>query len=60
MLRERERARESDGSMPIAAISLGKRFELDDEILTVFERVEVVWPLDVALRAPPPSKWTLD
>jgi uncharacterized protein YhfF len=23
-------------------------FELDDEILTVFERFEVVWPLDVA------------
>jgi uncharacterized protein YhfF len=23
-------------------------FEIDDEILTVFERFEVVWPLDVA------------
>ena len=23
-------------------------FELDDDILTVFERFEVVWPLDVA------------
>jgi uncharacterized protein YhfF len=23
-------------------------FEVDDEILTVFERFEVVWPLDVA------------
>ena len=23
-------------------------FELDDEILTVFERFDVVWPLDVA------------
>jgi len=23
-------------------------FEMDDEILTVFERFEVVWPLDVA------------
>jgi uncharacterized protein YhfF len=23
-------------------------FEMDDEILTVFERLEVVWPLDVA------------
>ena len=38
--------------MPIAAISLGKRcregFEIDDEILTVFERFEVVWPLDIA------------
>ena len=38
--------------MLIAAISLGKRarrgFEMDDEILTVFERFEVVWPLDVA------------
>ena len=28
-----------------------ERFELDDEILTVFERFEVVWPLDVAFRA---------
>jgi hypothetical protein len=25
-----------------------ERFELDDEILTVFERFEVVWPLDLA------------
>jgi uncharacterized protein YhfF len=25
-----------------------ERFELDDDILTVFERFEVVWPLDVA------------
>jgi uncharacterized protein YhfF len=25
-----------------------ERFELDDEILTVFERFEVVWPLDVS------------
>jgi uncharacterized protein YhfF len=23
-------------------------FEIDDEMLTVFERFEVVWPLDVA------------
>jgi uncharacterized protein YhfF len=23
-------------------------FEIDDEILTVFERFEVVWPLDIA------------
>jgi uncharacterized protein YhfF len=23
-------------------------FEMDDEILTLFERFEVVWPLDVA------------
>jgi hypothetical protein len=23
-------------------------FEIDDEILTVFERFEVVWPLNVA------------
>ena len=23
-------------------------FEMDDEILTAFERFEVVWPLDVA------------
>jgi hypothetical protein len=38
--------------MLIAAILLGKRrvigFEIDDEILTVFERFEVAWPLDVA------------
>jgi uncharacterized protein YhfF len=25
-----------------------ERFELDDDILAVFERFEVVWPLDVA------------
>jgi hypothetical protein len=24
-------------------------FEIDDEILTVFERFEVVWPLDAAV-----------
>ena len=45
-------ARETGGSVLIAAISLGKRarrgFEMDDEILTVFERFEVVWQLDVA------------
>jgi hypothetical protein len=35
-------------------------FELDDDTLTVFERFEVVWPLDVALRTPLPSKWTFD
>jgi uncharacterized protein YhfF len=35
-------------------------FELDDDILTVFERFEVLWPLDVTLRIPLPSKWTLD
>jgi hypothetical protein len=38
--------------MPIAAISLVKAslegFEFDDEILTVFERFEVVWPGDIA------------
>jgi hypothetical protein len=38
--------------MPIAAISLGKPvergFELNDEILTLFERFEVEWPLDIA------------
>jgi hypothetical protein len=38
--------------MPIAAISpreaTHEGFEIDDEILTVFERFEVVWPLDVA------------
>jgi hypothetical protein len=43
-------ARETGGSMPIAVIGLGKAahegFELDDDILTVFERLEVVWPLD--------------
>jgi hypothetical protein len=25
----------------------GEGFEIDDEILTVFERFEVVWPLDI-------------
>ena len=37
--------------MPIAAIPLEamrEGFEIDDEILTVFERFEVGWPLDVA------------
>jgi uncharacterized protein YhfF len=29
--------------------------EMDDEILTVFERFEVVWPLDVAVGLPLPS-----
>jgi hypothetical protein len=50
--RGRGTARETGGSMLIAAILLGKRrvigFEIDDEILTVFERFEVAWPLDVA------------
>jgi uncharacterized protein YhfF len=38
------------GSMPIAAISLGKRCEKGSryEILTVFEPFEVGWPLAVA------------
>ena len=52
LLGTRGTARETGGSIPIAAISLGKRrvkaFEIDDEILTVFERFEVVWPLDSA------------
>ena len=39
---------ETRGSTPIAATSLGKRAEIDDDIPTVFERFEVVWPLDVA------------
>jgi hypothetical protein len=49
--------------MPIATISLGKvrvKFELNDGLLTVFERFEVVWPLDVVFRMPPPSEWMLD
>ena len=37
---EGKTARESGGSMPIAAISLGK-LEKDDDILTVFERLRV-------------------
>jgi hypothetical protein len=38
--------------MPIAGILLGKRAakgsKTDDDIPTIFERFEVVWPLDVA------------
>ena len=30
-------------------------FEIDDEILTVFERFEVVWPLDVTGTTPWPK-----
>ena len=45
--------------MPIAPISLGQAtregFEMDDEILAVFERFEVVWPLDVADRINGPT-----
>jgi hypothetical protein len=37
--------------MPIVAISLGKLdregFEFDDDIATVFERFEIVWPLGI-------------
>jgi hypothetical protein len=37
--------------MPIVAISLGKAdregFEFDYDIPTVFERFEIVWPLDI-------------
>jgi hypothetical protein len=40
--------------------SAREAFELNDGLLTVFERFEVVWPLDVAFRMPPPSEWTLD
>lgn len=32
-----------------------ERIELDDEILTVFERFEIVWPLDVADMATGPK-----
>ena len=35
-------------------------FELDDDILTVFERFEVVWPLAVVHGMPLASKLTLD
>jgi uncharacterized protein YhfF len=35
-------------------------FELDDEIPTLFERFEVVWPLDVAHGMPLASELTLD
>jgi hypothetical protein len=44
-------AHETGGSMRTALFcSAGWRegFEFDDDILTVFERFEVVWPLDVA------------
>ena len=37
-----------------------ERFELDDDILTVFERFEVVWPLAVVHGMPLASKLTLD
>ena len=45
-------AHETGGSMPIAAISPDKPvkrgFELNDEILALFERFEIVWPLHIA------------
>jgi hypothetical protein len=33
-------------------------FEIDDAILTVFERFEMVWPLDIADRITGPSSST--
>ena len=52
----RATARERGGSMPTAALSGGKKgFEFDDEILTVFERFEVVWPVDIADTITEPS-----
>ena len=51
-MRGRGTACETGGSMPIDAIfarqAMREGFEIDDEILTVFEGFEVVWPLDVA------------
>ena len=40
--------RETGGSIPTARQASREGFDIDDEILTVFERFEVVWPLDVA------------
>jgi hypothetical protein len=49
--RGRETTRASGGSLLIAGISLGKRrmkFHLEGDPLAVFDRFEIVWPLDVA------------
>jgi len=51
-MRAKATALGNGGSMPIAAISPDKPvkrgFELNDEILTLFERFEIVWPLHIA------------
>jgi hypothetical protein len=54
-MRVRGSVRGTGGSMLIAYISPGQSrpegFELDHEILTVLERSEGVWPLDVSTPA---------
>ena len=50
-MKGRGTARQTGGSQPTADFARQasrEGFKLDDEILTVFERFEVIWPLHVA------------